>query len=240
MRSIRTTDKVLHSVTVGVEPDAIAVAPGGTGDAGIALVANLDSNSVTPVDLGTWKAMTADCGRDRAGLHRRGGQRPEAGHRLRGRLRQQRRDTHRPGRDCRPASPIAVGPSPQTVAAAGLQVLVGNFGNSTLTPINAVTLQPGPPSHCRSTPPTLWSNTVGTTAYVTGGAALVPVTVATLALGTPVTLPDVAQGVALAGDGTAWVALQGGSLIAVDLATGAVGHRIHVGGHPSSVAIAPG
>ena len=36
----------------------MAVAPGGTGGKGIALVANLDSNSVTPVDLGTWRAGT--------------------------------------------------------------------------------------------------------------------------------------------------------------------------------------
>ena len=43
---------------MGVEPDAVAVAPGGSGGKGVALVANLDSNSVTPVDLGTWRAGT--------------------------------------------------------------------------------------------------------------------------------------------------------------------------------------
>jgi len=52
-----TTDQVVHSVKVGEEPDAVAVAPGGTGGKGIALVANLDSNTVTPVDLGTWKVL---------------------------------------------------------------------------------------------------------------------------------------------------------------------------------------
>ena len=51
-----TTHQVVHEVTVGVEPDAVAVAPGGSGGKGVALVANLDSNSVTPVDLGTWRA----------------------------------------------------------------------------------------------------------------------------------------------------------------------------------------
>ncbi|HEY3842995.1 MAG TPA: hypothetical protein VGL48_07045, partial [Acidimicrobiales bacterium] len=50
------TGTVLHSVEVGVEPDAVAVAPGGKGGQGVALVANLDTDSVTPVDLGTWKA----------------------------------------------------------------------------------------------------------------------------------------------------------------------------------------
>ena len=50
------THGVVHSAGVGVEPDAVAVAPGGTGGHGIALVANLDSDDVTPVDLGTWRA----------------------------------------------------------------------------------------------------------------------------------------------------------------------------------------
>ena len=52
------THQVLHSAGTGVEPDAVAVAPGGTGGKGVALVANLDSNTVTPVDLGTWRAGT--------------------------------------------------------------------------------------------------------------------------------------------------------------------------------------
>ena len=52
------THDVVHSATVGVEPDAVTVAPGGTGHHGIALVTNLDSNTVTPVDLGTWRAGT--------------------------------------------------------------------------------------------------------------------------------------------------------------------------------------
>ena len=50
------THGVVHSAGVGVEPDAVAVAPGGTRGRGIALVANLDSDDVTPVDLGTWRA----------------------------------------------------------------------------------------------------------------------------------------------------------------------------------------
>ena len=50
------THDVVRTVTVGLEPDAVAVAPGGVGGKGIALVADLGDNSVTPVDLGTWKA----------------------------------------------------------------------------------------------------------------------------------------------------------------------------------------
>ena len=61
------THDVVHTRAVGVEPDAVAVAPGGTGGKGIALVANLDSNTVTPVDLGTWRAGPPVAGRHRAG-----------------------------------------------------------------------------------------------------------------------------------------------------------------------------
>ena len=53
-----TTHEVVHEVGVGDEPDAVAVAPGGTAGKGLALVANLDSNSVTPVDLGTFRAAS--------------------------------------------------------------------------------------------------------------------------------------------------------------------------------------
>ena len=71
------THAVVHTAGVGVEPDAVAVAPGGTRGKGIALVANLDSNTVTPVDLGTWRAGPAGGGGQPAGGHRglRGGDR---------------------------------------------------------------------------------------------------------------------------------------------------------------------
>ena len=53
------TRRVVRSVTVGVEPDAVTVAPGGTTGAGVALVANQGDDTVTPVDLGTWKVGRA-------------------------------------------------------------------------------------------------------------------------------------------------------------------------------------
>ena len=85
------THAVVRSAGVGVEPDAVAVAPGGTGGKGVALVANLDSNTVTPVDLGTWRAGHADPGRERAGGHRRVHRAVGRRDRVRGRLREQRR-----------------------------------------------------------------------------------------------------------------------------------------------------
>ncbi len=88
------THDVIHSVTVGEEPDAVAVAPGGTHGQGIALVANLGSNTVTPVDLGTWRSRPSHCRGRRAGGDRGGRTAPGVGHRpgLRREFRQQHGD----------------------------------------------------------------------------------------------------------------------------------------------------
>jgi hyaluronoglucosaminidase len=231
------TRAVVHSVGVGVEPDAVAVAPGGSAGAGIALVANLDSNSVTPVDLGTWKAGPAipvgsqpvdiavavdgagaptayvvDFGSDQVTPIDVGTMQAEA--------------------------PITVGLSPETIAIAPGVALVGNFGDHTLTPIDTATGQAAPAVALPVDPTGIAVTTSGATAYVTGGASIVPIAVSGLALGAPIALPDVAQAIALnAGDTVAWVALQAGSVVPVTLATGAVGHPTHLRGHPSARAI---
>lgn len=234
------THGVLHSVTAGVEPDAVAYAPGGTRGAGIALVANLDANTVTPVDLGTWRAgppipvgtepvaitvFTPASGPPTAFVANYGS------------------NTVTPidVATLQAGAPIAVGPGPQTVAVAGTAVLVGNFANSTLTPIDATTRVPGAPVPLPLNPTGIAVAASGATAYVCGGAALVPVTVVGLGVGTLVALPDAAQGVALSADGTmAWVTQQAGSLIPVTLATGAVGKPLRLGGHPSAIVIGAG
>jgi YVTN family beta-propeller protein len=234
------THGITHSVTVGVEPDAVAYAPGGTRGAGIALVANLDSNTVTPVDLGTWRAGTPipvgtepvaitvfvpASGPPTAFVANYGS------------------DTVTPidVATLQAGTPIAVGPSPQTLAVAGTAVLVGNFANSTLTPIDATTLVPGAQVPLPLNPTGIAVAASGATAYVCGGAALVPVTVVGLGVGAPIALPDAAQGVALsADDTTAWVTQQPGSLIPVTLATGMVGKPLRLGGHPSAVVIGSG
>ena len=121
------THQVLHSVGTGVEPDAVAVAPGGTGGKGVALVANLDSNTVTPVDLGTWRAGTpiavgtepvaiavsvAASGAATAFVADYGSNSV----------------TPIDVAALQPGASIAVGPGPQTIAATPSEVLVGNFG----------------------------------------------------------------------------------------------------------------
>jgi YVTN family beta-propeller protein len=232
--------RVMRSVTVGVEPDAVAVAPGGPAGKGMALVANLDSNSVTPVDLGTWKAgkpipvgtepvavaIDASNGHDGTAFVADFGSNQVTPINL---------------ATLTPGTAIAVGPSPETVAVArpSDQLLVGNFGNDSLTVITASTLAPVSTIALPLNPTDVVVNAAKTTAYISGGASIVPLTLAGLALGTPIRLPDVAQAVAFDPRGTtAWVALQAGSLVPVTLATGVVGRAIHLGGHPSALVIA--
>jgi hyaluronoglucosaminidase len=234
------THQVLHRAGTGVESDAVAVAPGGTGGKGIALVANLDSDSVTPVDLGTWRsgkpiavgtepvaiavsvaasgaatAFVADYGSNAV--------------------------TPIDVATLQPGAAIAVGPGPQTIAATPGEVLVGNFGNRTLTAINPATLQAGGSIALPLNPTGIALSPSGATAYVCGSAAVVPVAVVGLTLGAPVALPDVAQGIALTADGsTAWVTQQAGTMVPVTLATGRVGVPLHIGGHPSAIVIGAG
>ena len=235
------THQVLHAIgTGGVEPDAVAVAPGGTGGKGIALVANLDSKSVTPVDLGTWRAgqpiavgtepvaiavSVAASGAATAFVADYGS------------------NTVTPidVATLQPGAAIAVGPGPQTIATTPGEVLVGNFGNRTLTAINPTTLRAGGSIALPLNPTGIALSPSGATAYVCGSAAVVPVAVVGLTLGAPVALPDVAQGIALSADGsTAWVTQQAGALIPVTLGTGKVGVPLHLGGHPSAIVIGAG
>jgi YVTN family beta-propeller protein len=232
-----TTHRVMRKVTVGLEPDAVAVAPGGSGDKGLALVANLGDDSVTPVDLGTWKAgKPIPVGTEPVAIAVSVGTAFVANFGS---------NTVTPIdlATMQAGAPIAVGQGPETVAIAeaGGEVLVGNFGNDTLTPINTGTLKAGTAVTLPLNPTGIVVSASGTTAYISGGAAVVPVTVAGLAVGTSVALRGVAQAIALSpGDKTAWVALQAGSLVQVALASGTVGRTIHLGGHPSALVITTG
>jgi hypothetical protein len=246
------THDVMHSVGVGVEPDAVAVAPGGSGGKGIALVANLDSDTVTPVDLGTWRAGTPiPVGQQPVAIAIAIPSGPVA-----------------PGTATafvadfgsnqvtpivlpllRAAPPIAVGPGPQAIAATADHLLVGNFGNHTLTDVRATTLQLISNVVLPFNPTGVVVSSSGTRAFVCGGAGVVPVGVdglgslvgRPLTVGTPIALPDAAQGIALSRDGrTAWVTQQAGSIVPVTLRTGAVGKPLSLGGHPSAIVVGAG
>ncbi len=236
------THDVVRAAGVGIEPDAVAVAPGGTDGKGVALVANLDSDNVTPVDLKTWRAgrpvpvgtqpvaiavSVAPTGAATAFVADFGSNEV----------------TPIDVSTLQAGAPIAVGPGPEALAVASGQVLVGNFGNRTLTPINAASQKPGTPINLPVNPTAMAANPAGTMVYVCGGAGLVPVTTAgiALAVGNEIGLPDVAQGIALSPDGsTAWVSQQAGTLIPVTLATGKPGRPIRMGGHPSAIVIGAG
>ena len=227
----------LHSAGVGVEPDAVAVAPGGTRGAGIALVANLDSDSVTPVDLGTWRAgpsIAVGSQPVAIGVAANGAGAATAYVVDFG----SNQVTPIAVSTLRAGPPIAVGQSPQAIAIAPGLALVGNFGDHTLTPINTATSQAGPAVALPLEPTGIAVTSSGATAYISGGASIVGLTVAGLVMGSPIALPDVAQGIALnTQDTTAWVTLQAGSLVPVALPSGAVGRPVHLGGHPSAVVI---
>jgi DNA-binding beta-propeller fold protein YncE len=240
------THDVVHAVTVGIAPDAVAVAPGGTRGQGIALVANLDSNTVTPVDLGTW----------RPGPPVAVGSEPVAiavAPPLPGSGTVLAFVANFAGNTVTPidvatmgtGAPIAVGPGPQALAVTSGALLVGNFGNATLTQVNTATLRPEPAVPLPFAPTGIVAGAGGSAAaaYVCGGAGLAPVTLTALgpAVGTQIVLPDAAQGVALSADGaTAWVTQQAGGLVPVTLATGKTGPAVQLGGHPSAIVIGAG
>jgi hyaluronoglucosaminidase len=239
------THDVIHSVTVGVEPVAVAVAPGGTRGQGIALVANLGSNTVTPVDLGTWRAGPPIAVGSEPVALAVAPPLPGSGTVL-AFVANFGSNTVTPINvaSMGTGAPIPVGPSPQTMALASGELLVGNFGNATLTQIDAATLKPFAPVPLPFAPTGIAAGTgPAATAYVCGGTGLVPVTHTALgpAVGTEIELLDAAQGVALSADGaTAWVTQQAGGLVPVTLATGTTGLAIHLGGHPSAIVIGAG
>ena len=234
------THKVVHTATVGVEPDAITVAPGGSDGKGIALVANLDSDTVTPVDLGTWRAGSPiPVGHEPVSVAVAVS--PEGAATAFVANFGSNTVTPIDMATMQAGAPIPVGPGPQTIAATADEVLVGNFSNQTLTPINPSTLKAGGPAPLPLNPTGIAVAPSGTTVYVCGGSSLVSVSTLGLVAGAAVHLPDVAQGIALSADGsTAWVTQQAGSIVGVTLATGAVGRPIHLGGHPSAIVLGPG
>jgi YVTN family beta-propeller protein len=240
------THDVIHAVTVGVEPEAVAVAPGGTHGAGIALVANFGSNTVTPVDLGTWRAGPPVVVGSEPVAIAVAPPLPGSGTVL-AFVANFGSNTVTPINvaSMGTGAPIPVGPSPQTLAVASGALLVGNFGNATLTQINIATLRPLAPVPLPFAPTGIAAGAGGSAAaaYVCGGAGLVPITLTPLgpAVGPQIGLPDVAQGVALSADGaTAWVTQQAGGLVPVTLATGMADPAIHLGGHPSAIVIGAG
>jgi hypothetical protein len=235
------TRQVVRKLTVGLEPDAVAVAPGFDGHKGIALVANFGADTVTPVDLDTWKAgIPIPVGSEPVAIAVARGDGTGAGTAFVADF-SSNQVTPIDLATLRTGAPIPVGQSPQTLAVAGTTVLVANFGDDTLTPIDATTLQPGTAVALPVDPTGIAVTRSGTMAYLSGGANVVPITLAGLVVGAPIVLPGVAQAVALGpGDTSVWAAIQTGSVVQVALPSGKVGRILHLGGHPSALVIPNG
>ena len=235
------THQVVRSLGVGLEPDAVAIAPGGTGGKGIALVANFGSDSVTPVDLGTWRARRpVPVGSQPVAIAVSSGG-PHTGTAFVADFGSNEvTPINLP--ELEPGPPVAVGPGPQTAVVSGDFVLVGNFGNHTLSTLDKRTSRVVTTVPLPFNPTGLAASRSGRV-YVCGGAAVVPVTVTGFgpAVGAPVALPGVAQGIALDRRATtAWVTMRGGAMVGVDLVHDTLGRKIHLGGHPSAVVVGPG
>ena len=236
-----STHQVVRSVGVGLEPDAVAVAPGGTDGKGIALVANFGSNSVTPIDLGSWRAgRPVPVGSQPVAIAvSPGGAGTETAF-VADFGSNQVTPISLP--ELQPGPPVAVGPGPQTVVVSGGYVLVGNFANNTLSALDAETRSVVTTVPLPFNPTGLAASSSGRV-YVCGGAAVAPVTVTGFGpvIGAPVALPGVAQGIALDRRATtAWVTMRGGAMIGVDLVHDTLGKKIELGGHPSAIVVGPG
>ena len=142
-RSTRRRTRCCTRSASGVEPDAVAVAPGGTRRQGRRAGGEPRFEHRDPGRPRHLAGGHAHCGGDRAGGHRRLGGGLGRGHRLRGRLRQQHGDADRRRHPAAGRGHCRSAPGPQTIAATPGEVLVGNFGNRTLTAINPTTLQAG-------------------------------------------------------------------------------------------------
>jgi len=234
--------EVVATVFAGIQPDAVAVAPGGTDGAGVALVADFGSGRLTPIDLATLRAGPSvgvgDAPDAVAVADLPSGEFALVADFADATVHVVDVATMRAG----PA--IAVGTEPDAVAVIGGSpplALVADFGSDALTPIDLSTFRSGSPVPVAGDPTGVVTSPDGTFAWVAGGGALTPFKLAGLQPGIPVSLRSPAEALTLAGPSgtTAWVAEENGWLVPVPLPGGPPGHGVYVGGHPTSVVIVP-
>lgn len=240
------TGRIHVRVTVGLQPDAVAVTTSGT-----AIVVDGGAGTVVPVNLRT----------GRAGSPVRVGVSPDAvaiggPHHSLAVVADAGQGVILPLflQGMRPGFPIEVGSEPDAIAFTpnGQTALVANLGSDNVTPVDLTHGHPGAaipvgvaptgiavtdlpaPGTTRSTDP------VGT-AWVSGGDAVVPIDLATMTAGTPIPVGHPAEALALTAGGTrAWVADQSNKITEVDLATGHVGPSVFVGGRPRAIVVPNG
>ena len=142
-------------------------------------------------------------------------------------------------------SPITVATQPYAIAITpnGAAAYVVSYGSGTVTPISTATNTAGSPITVGATPEGIAITPNGATAYVTnyGSGTVTPINTATNTAGSPITVGTSPVGIAITPDGaTAYVTNVGsGTVTPINTATNTAGSPITVGSGPSDIAITP-
>jgi YVTN family beta-propeller protein len=142
-------------------------------------------------------------------------------------------------------TPITVGSAPNALAVTpnGQTAYVVNFGSNTVTPINLATNTAGTAIPVGQGPEGIAITPNGQTAYVTNSTdgTVTPINLATNTAGTPITVGNEPQEIAITPNGqTAYVANQTSNTVTpITIATNTAGTAIPVNSYPDGVAITP-
>ena len=142
-------------------------------------------------------------------------------------------------------SPITVATQPYAIAITpnGAAAYVVSYGSGTVTPISTATNTAGSPITVGATPEGIAITPNGATAYVTnyGSGTVTPINTSTNAAGAPITVGTNPEGIAITPNGaTAYVVNNGsGTVTPINTATNTAGSPITVGSGPSDIAITP-
>ena len=224
-------------ITVGSNPDAVAVAPSPV----TAYVANQRDSTVTPITVATNTAGTPITvgSNPFAVAVTPDGQTAYVANRGDITVTPITVATNTAG------TPITVGSAPYAVVVTpdGRTAYVTNFADDTVTPITVATNTAGTPITVGSGPVAVAVTPDGQTAYVTnqGDNTVTPITVATNTAGTPIPVGSIPYGVVVTPDGqTAYVSNFGDATVTpITVATNTAGTPIPVGYHPDAVAVTP-
>ncbi len=142
-------------------------------------------------------------------------------------------------------SPITVATQPYAIAITpnGAAAYVVSYGSGTVTPISTATNTAGSPITVGATPEGIAITPNGATAYVTnaGSGTVTPINTATNTAGSPITVGATPEGIAITPNGaTAYVTNNGsGTVTPISIATNTAGTAITVGGSLVGIAITP-
>lgn len=248
-----TSDRVLATIPVGLEPDAISIDQGTSSVNETALVANFGDNSVTPVNLDTYKVGPAiPVGSEPVAIATA----MITPNKLIALVANYASNNVTPIdlSTMTAMAPIATGVGPSSIAigssgtSAADLAIVANFTSNSLTPINLTMLTASKSLPLAFNPTDITAIANQNTFLITGGSSLASLSVSGfttsspsvsgLRFGSTITLPYVAEAVATTPNAkSAWVALQDGTVVPVTLSDGTLGKPILVGGRPSAIVI---